>query len=405
MATSKSFTRVRPGIYRSNNKDRRWRIKATARNPHTRKRVAREQVLPASYSLREVVAARAQFAVVLEEDLRRWGAGPGFTRQVNPADVTLRDYAEQWMAKRGPRLKVSTRERYARDIAYHVLPALGDFSVSDLNRQCLEGYVGQMERATKASGAPYAEETLRGWWAVAKTLVRDATTDFGLSDPTQRIRPPSGKVRGVRETETLTEAELTAFLRVVKTAFPAWYTEVFTIAGTGMRPGELYELRWKDMDLSSRTIRLERAHVRGHVGSTKTNDPRQVPIAESLAEALALHRRARFSASGKIPGANDLVFPGAHGGHRFPQSLRKPLAQASEIAGLDLHVTAQVIRRTVNTLLLEAGVNEIIIRSILGHASRQMTSRYAGIHHAQKLAAVERIEALSACAGKGSGKG
>ena len=88
----------------------------------------------------------------------------------------------------------------------------------------------------------------------------------------------------------------------------------------------------------------------------------------------------------------DLVFPGDHGGHRGATSVHKPLAQAARAAGVTTRVTPQVLRRTVNTLLLLNGVDRIVIRSQLGHVSEQMTERYAGVPISAKHDALARME-------------
>ncbi len=44
--------------------------------------------------------------------------------------------------------------------------------------------------------------------------------------------------------------------------------------------------------------------------------------------------------------------------------------------------------------MLEAGVNEVVLRAQMGHADRAMTSRYAGIHAEAKQAAVAQLHAL-----------
>ena len=55
----------------------------------------------------------------------------------------------------------------------------------------------------------------------------------------------------------------------------------------------------------------------------------------------------------------------------------------------------QVLRRTFNTLMVEAGVDRIVLRSQMGHCSEEMTERYAGVSVEAKLAAVRRLENLT----------
>ena len=102
--------------------------------------------------------------------------------------------------------------------------------------------------------------------------------------------------------------------------------------------------------------------------------------------------------AGRVEGAllpvpkRPLVFPSRAGTYRTPDSLYGPLAAGAARAGIRQHVTPQVLRRTFNTLLLEAGVDRTVLRSQMGHCSEQMTSRYAGVSIEAKREAVGRLE-------------
>lgn len=87
-----------------------------------------------------------------------------------------------------------------------------------------------------------------------------------------------------------------------------------------------------------------------------------------------------------------LVFPSRSGGFRTPESLHAPLAVAAAKAGIEQRVTAQVLRRTFNTLLLRAGIDRTVLRSQMGHCSEAMTERYAGVSIDAKREAVELLE-------------
>ena len=85
------------------------------------------------------------------------------------------------------------------------------------------------------------------------------------------------------------------------------------------------------------------------------------------------------------------VFPTEDGGMRLPQSAVKVYDLAREAAHLDQRVGPQVLRRSMNTALLRAGVDRITLRAMMGHTSETMTERYAGIDIDLKRAAVQRI--------------
>ena len=60
-----------------------------------------------------------------------------------------------------------------------------------------------------------------------------------------------------------------------------------TAAMTGMRQGELFALRWRDVDWSARRIRVRRNFVRGEFGTPKSKrSSRSVPLASRVATEL-----------------------------------------------------------------------------------------------------------------------
>jgi len=75
--------------------------------------------------------------------------------------------------------------------------------------------------------------------------------------------------------------------------------------------------------------------------------------------------------------------------------LHKPLALAASAASIEVKVTAQVLRRTFNTLMVHAGVDRIVLRSVMGHCTEAMTERYAGVGIPAKQAALQRLMALT----------
>ena len=80
------------------------------------------------------------------------------------------------------------------------------------------------------------------------------------------------------------------------------------------------------------------------------------------------------------------------GWHRSPSSALGQLKRASRAADLPIDVTPQVLRRTVYSLLVDGGVERLVIRAILGHMSEQMTAHYYHAPAEAKLAAVTHLE-------------
>lgn len=348
-----------PGLYRL--PDGKWLVRVYATDERTGRRMEKEMTLAADMTERDAVgelhALRARLAA-------------GEIVRAKPARISLSDCAVQWLEAKSRRVRASTAGHMADVLSKHVLPYLGDVYLDAISRSDIELWVAKAERATMRNGQPYSRDTINGWWRVLKQFVRDVAAERGVPDPIVRVQPPRGRARGRREQRTLTIEQLNGLLGAVKDVAPDRCAEVFTLAWTGMRPGELYALTWSDVDEARGVIHIRRAHRHGVVEETKTGDPREVPLTPAMAEVLRVHRRTLLEA--QHPGLKlGLVFPSGTGGFRGPESLYKPLAAAAKMAGIEQRLGAQVLRRTFNTLLLLDGVDRVILRSMMGHCSEE----------------------------------
>jgi len=215
------------------------------------------------------------------------------------------------------------------------------------------------------SDEPYANATVQGWWRILKEMLQDAAAEFGLPDPTRRVRAPKTDIAKARERRALTRAELDSVLDAVGSEMPDWFAEVYVLAFSGMRPGELYALEWGDIDESAGVIHIRRAVWRGVVAGTKTGAERRAVLTSGM-------RRVLHGRRG-LPGA--LVFPSATGGYRGPQSLLTMLRRLCARCGLP-RVTPYTFRYTFRTLMRDAGAPDELVRAVQGHASAEMGERY-----------------------------
>lgn len=379
-----------PGVYKL--EDGRFLIKVARRQPATGKLVFRKRTLDAGLCVEEAVLARAEFDLSFKHQLE---AGEDEERQEEKMAPrrSLTEYALGWCERKEARWKASYQAHVADVLGTRILTVMGELVATEITRADVEAWVVEVEGWTTQRGRSYARETLHSWWRMLGSLLRDLAAEFGMVDPMLRVRPPQSVVRGVREKRTLSAEQLGTLLSSVRTVFPDWYAEVYMLAFTGMRPGELYALTWDEVDEDRGCIRLERAVWRGHVGTTKTDDPREVALTDEMQSVLRAHRAKleRVAHRGVHTGH---LFPAINGKARSSNAVCKVLRLASEHAKLGFRAGPQVLRRSFNTLLVEAGVDRLVLRSQMGHASEEMTARYAGVHVSAKVGAVERLRQL-----------
>ncbi len=147
---------------------------------------------------------------------------------------------------------------------------------------------------------------------------------------------------------------------------------VLTALHTGMRKGEILNLKWSQVDFTNMVIKVE---------NTKSGKPRLIPINECLLEELMRLKRQ----SGK----SNYVFLYPDSGkplkdvkRSFPGAVRR-----SGIRGLRFHD----LRHSFASRLVAKGVDLITIKELLGHHSVRITERYTHSNSEQKKSAVERL--------------
>jgi integrase len=144
---------------------------------------------------------------------------------------------------------------------------------------------------------------------------------------------------------------------------------------TGLRRGELFALQWENISLSKSTLTVEG-------GTAKSGKTRHTPLNQ---EALAVLKKWRPSMDAK-----GLVFPSSKAGESQFDNVRKAfkgLLDTAKITAFRWHD----MRHDFASKLVMASVDLNTVRELLGHASLNMTLRYAHLAPEHKKEAVERL--------------
>lgn len=179
-----------------------------------------------------------------------------------------------------------------------------------------------------------------------------------------------------------------------------WFGDLATVlAFTGMRISELANLKWTDVDLERRSIRLadhsrsSRLADRDSASTTKSHRPREIGIHHLVLAVLESQPRHR----------DGFVFHGPKGGRVKPDTVLNvlkrnvlpPLAERFPKTAHRQGILAGKIhsfRHFFCSLCAEGNVPEQKLKSLLGHSSSLMIRHYYHPDHAETL---KQIDALS----------
>lgn len=173
-----------------------------------------------------------------------------------------------------------------------------------------------------------------------------------------------------------TEAEFNA----VVTHLPEYLKDYVRFAYlTGWRKSEVASLRWEDVD--GETIRLRPEN-------SKNREGRTVPLVGELAELIDRRKAARQVKTDAGVTIAALVFHNA--GHAIVD-LRKAWATACKFANVPGRLFHDLRRCAVRNMV-RAGIPTDIARSISGHKTASIFSRYNIVAEEQKREAMERTQ-------------
>ena len=198
------------------------------------------------------------------------------------------------------------------------------------------------------------------------------------------------------EIEPLTRQDAYTFLEKAKTESPEFYAFFLCALRTGMRLGELLELKWADLDFANRVLHVRRLWVAGKVTTTKNRQRRSVDMSAQLSTVLRRLRTDRKRAALKAgkPMA-ELVFVTGGGSRVDGDNLRNRvfyrLLERAEVRQVRLHD----LRHTYASLLIQQGESLAYVRDQLGHSSIQVTvDVYGHLVPSANRAAVDRLDGV-----------
>jgi integrase len=250
--------------------------------------------------------------------------------------------------------KPSSQESTASILKHHLIPFFGEVSLKGIGPQQVERY-----KATKVR--THASKTINNQLTVLHKMLAVAL-EWGYIDGVPRMKwmkapKPDFRFLDFHEAERLVKAAR---------AEPMWCTMILLGLRTGLRQGELLALRWCDVDLTAARLVVRQAVARGIVGTPKNHRQRQIPLTASMVEALTAWRHRR----------SELVFCQDDGSMLTKNQCKWPLRRARKKAGIEA-LGWHDLRHTFASHLAMRGVPLKVIQELLGHATIEMTMRYA----------------------------
>jgi integrase len=292
---------------------------------------------------------------------------------VTDPNATLKEYSVRWLHLCG-NLKARSLTGYRQKLENHVLPALGSIKVRKLHRSQIKTLLAEK----KATGL--AVDTVRLIHATLRAMLNAAVDDGVI-----QANPAAGLGRSMRLARSRAEREeniramdrehLARFLAAVEAKTPRYYPLFFVMARTGLRLGEALALKWDDLDLKKRELRVERAlATTGGTDTPKSGHGRTVDLGASSCEVLRrLKARASEGALKRGERLGPWIWPGEDGEPMPHVTAEAAFKRALSVASLPGHFSPHSLRHTYASLMLADGTSPAYVQEQLGHASIELT--------------------------------
>ena len=137
---------------------------------------------------------------------------------------------------------------------------------------------------------------------------------------------------------------------------------------TGFRPGDLFGLRWDQINLNFRTIRKTIEKTAHH-----QPEPRTFPISHPLVDILKAWKKQNGNP------ATGYVFPSARTGGRMDKSsMQKPWRKIKELSGMPADMDLYTLRHNFASLLILSGADLLTVSKLMAHTDIQTTIKHYG---------------------------
>lgn len=307
-------------------------------------------------------------AEVIEFELKRKLA----MLKENKVDLKFSEWVDESLSIMKLSYRPSTLYSYESTIKKWLIESWREVYLSEMSKQKIYALLYE------ENGRAMTDHTKKYVLKIIKRIFQMAV-DHGKLDR----NPAQGMAVKVPETEkkVLTSNEVKTFLqeaRITKHRFyPIWVMALFT----GMRSGELYALRWSDVDFENSIIRVGKSwSSKNGFTSTKNQKSRVMPISQELMQFLK-----EWKLSG---GMKEFVLP------HLTEWSRGDAADVTRSFCKSIGVTAikfHDLRATFITSLLTQSESLARVMAIVGHADIYTTNVYLRLAGVDIKGATEKL--------------
>jgi integrase len=306
------------------------------------------------------------------------------TYRPDAGKVTLKEVCESFIehcegrSERDERMTRKMLTVYKGHVKNHILHAdhgMGSRKLSQFTARSVADLRDRLR--TSGVSVPTTRKILA---TLHSALAYAITQDWVATSAAHGIRVIGPRDEGSKKITPPSKADVRTILEAADEGFRLM---LLFAAATGLRAGEQWAVRWRDVDLEQGKLDVaRRVDAYGQEGPPKTAaGVRTIPLSDQLVAKLKA-----WKLKSKFKGPNDLLFPNTEGNHIGHDNLVKrrfvPLFESLEAAHIDdpINVPApprrfnwHALRHFAVSCWIERGLAPKTVQTFAGHASLQVT--------------------------------
>jgi integrase len=283
-------------------------------------------------------------------------------------------FFERWLESAvKQRIRTRSYDLYKQRVHSYILPEIGKKRLAEVRPEDIQNFYAKLQKhGLRASTIRHIRGILSNAFkqAVRWQLLRQ--NPVAMTDPPMMTRS---------EMAALDRDQARLFLQAAEGE--RYYPVYALMLATGCRPGEVFGLKWSDIDWQAGTVTIRRAlywlrQGRGwEITEPKTDrSKRTIPLSVSVVKTLQAWKRSqaedRLRAGSEWKNL-DLVFTKLVGVPLDLETIRDPFKAILKRAGLPTSIRIYDLRHSCATILMAEGENPKVVSERLGHSSVKTT--------------------------------
>ena len=309
--------------------------------------------------------------------------------------VKTGDWVEHWIEDlKATKLAPATLTSYRNNFRLHIRPVIGEIPLQKLETYHVQRMLNNIKGASCST-------FVKNYNIIHGALEKAVELGMIVRNPCKGVAFPADDRHEMR---VLTPEEQQAFVKALEGEY---YRPLFLLyLYSGLRLGEGLALRWTDIDLKNKRIRVNKKVIVFHDFSqhsakvrvenkckTKSSN-RTVVITPGLVSVLAEHKAAMMEQArqeGEIWTDDRLAFVNIRGNMIYARNLQHVLERICKKAGIK-GATMHTLRHSYATRCFEAGVDIKAISEQLGHLNVKTTYNiYVHLLQDTKVKEIEKL--------------